>query len=215
MSNRIISEILSEPDAYFLLQEAQAILYREREKRIQFYNDITEQEKVEFINGEIVVHSPAKKRHNTASLLLAQLLNIYSAKHNLGFVGIEKIMITLTRNDYEPDICFFKKEKSQHFTEDQILFPAPDLVIEILSDSTEDRDRGVKFKDYQAHKIQEYWIIDPEKQTLEQYNLNENAYDLIFKSSEGSVKSFVIDGFQIPVRAIFDEAENLKAIRDF
>ena len=45
MSNRIISEILSEPDAYFLLQEAHAILTREREKRVKFYNEITEQEK--------------------------------------------------------------------------------------------------------------------------------------------------------------------------
>jgi len=215
MNHRILSELLDEPDAHFLLQELEAILLDEHKKRILFRNDFRKQEKVEFINGEIVVHSPVKKRHNKASLLLAQLLNIYSAKHGSGFVGIEKIMITLTRNDYEPDICFFKKEKSQHFTEDQILFPAPDLVIEILSDSTEDRDRGVKFKDYQAHKIQEYWIIDPEKQTLEQYNLNENAYDLIFKSSEGLVKSFVIDGFQIPVRAIFDEAENLKAIGGF
>ncbi|MEY4539280.1 MAG: hypothetical protein RLZZ306_1037, partial [Bacteroidota bacterium] len=37
-------------------------------------------------------------------------MSIYSDIHQLGFVGIEKIMITLTRNDYEPDICFFKKE---------------------------------------------------------------------------------------------------------
>ena len=35
-------------------------------------------------------------------------------------------MITLTRNDYEPDICFFKKEKSDDFVENQTLFPAPD-----------------------------------------------------------------------------------------
>lgn len=215
MNNRILSELLNEPNAHFLLPEVEAILNTEKEKRIQFHSNILKEEKVEFINGEIVVHSPVKKRHNTASGLLYRLISIFAGKNDLGFVGIEKIMITLTRNDYEPDICFFKKEKSQHFTEDQILFPAPDLVIEILSDSTEDRDRGVKFKDYQAHKIQEYWIIDPEKQTLEQYNLNENAYDLIFKSSEGLVKSFVIDGFQIPVRAIFDEAENLKAIGGF
>jgi len=215
MSNRIISEILNEPDAYFLLQEAHAILNREKEKRNQFYNDITEQEKAEFINGEIVVHSPVKKRHNKASLLLAQLLNIYSAKHGLGFVGIEKILITLTRNDYEPDICFFRHDKAVNFTEDQILFPAPDLVIEILSDSTESRDRGVKFKDYQAHKIEEYWIINPEKQTVEQYYLNDNIYELILKSSQGSVKSFVVNGFQIPVQAIFDETENLKTILNF
>ena len=215
MSNRIISEILSEPDAYFLLQEAHAILNREREKRVKFYNEITEQEKVEFINGEIVIHSPVKKKHNFASGLLYRILSIYSGKHDLGFVGIEKIMITLTRNDYEPDICFFRKDKSDNFTEDQVLFPAPDLVVEILSDSTETRDRGVKFKDYQAHKIEEYWIIDTENQTLEQYYLKGDAYDLILKSSQGFVKSFVVSGFQIPINAIFDETENLKAILNF
>ncbi|CAG5011912.1 hypothetical protein DYBT9275_05053 [Dyadobacter sp. CECT 9275] len=212
MSNRIISEILSEPDAYFLLQEAHTMLNRERQRRQEFYNQITEQEKVEFINGEIVIHSPVRKRHNQASLLLAQMLNIYSAKYNLGYVGIEKIMITLTRNDYEPDICFFRKEKSVLFSEDQILFPAPDLVIEIISDSTEERDRGVKFKDYQAHKIEEYWIIDPENQTLEQYHLKGDTYSLLLKSAQGMVKSFVVDGFQIPITAIFDETENLKTV---
>jgi len=215
MSNRILSQLLSEPDAYFLLQEAHAILNKEREKRINFYNEITEQEKVEFINGEIVIHSPVKKRHNQASLLLAQLLNIYSNKFELGFVGIEKIMISLTRNDYEPDICFFRNDKSISFTEDQILFPAPDLIVEILSDSTEKRDRGVKFKDYQAHKIEEYWIIDTENQTLEQYHLKGDTYDLILKSSQGLVKSFVVDGFQIPITSIFDETENLKTILGF
>ena len=102
-----------------------------------------------------------------------------------------------------------------NFTEDQILFPAPDLVIEILSDSTESRDRGVKFKDYQAHKIEEYWIIDPERQTIEQYYLKNNIYELILKSSQGFVKSFVVNGFQIPIQAIFDEAENLKTILSF
>lgn len=214
MSNRLISEILNEPDAYFLLQEATAILNREKERRMKFYNDITEQEKVEFINGEIIVHSPVKKRHNTASLLLAQLLNIYSCKYNLGFVGIEKIMITLTRNDYEPDICFFRSDKASGFTEDQTLFPAPDLVVEIISDSTEARDRGVKFRDYQAHKIEEYWIIDPDNQTLEQYHLKGDAYNLILKSAQGFVQSFVVNDFRIPISAIFDETENLKAIQN-
>lgn len=215
MSNRILSEILNEPDAYFLLQEATALLNQERERRLKFYNDITEQEKVEFINGEIIVHSPVTKRHNVASGLLYRLLSIYSGKNNLGFVGIEKIMITLTRNDYEPDICFFLQDKSKNFTEDQTLFPAPDLVIEILSDSTERRDRGVKFKDYQSHKIEEYWIIDPENQTLEQYHLKGDAYDLILKSSQGFVTSFVVKGFQIPILSIFDEAENLRTIVGF
>lgn len=213
MSNRLVSEILKEPDAYFLLQEAHNALEDEKTRRIAFYNEITEQEKVEFINGEIIVHSPVMKRHNSASLLLARLMSIYADIHQLGFVGIEKIMITLTRNDYEPDICFFKKEKSDNFVAKQTLFPAPDFIIEILSEGTKKRDRGVKFQDYQAHHIAEYWIIDPDHQTIEQYHLEEEGYELILKSSEGNIKSFVLTDFQIPIQAVFDEGTNLEMLK--
>jgi Uma2 family endonuclease len=213
MSNRLISEILKEPDAYFLLQEAHTALDNEKARRIAFYNDITEQEKVEFINGEIIVHSPVMKRHNSSTVLLSRLMSIYSDIHQLGFVGIEKIMITLTRNDYEPDICFFRKEKSDSFIEKQTLFPAPDFIIEILSEGTKKRDRGVKFQDYQSHKIEEYWIIDPDHQTIEQYHLEEDGYELILKSSEGNIKSFVMTDFQIPIQSVFDEGINLETLK--
>ncbi len=213
MSNRIITDILEEPDAYFLIQEVQLKLNDEKTRRLAFYNDITEQEKVEFINGQIVVHSPVMKRYNVASLLLARLMSVYSDIHQLGFVGIEKIMITLTRNDYEPDICFFDKQKADTFTDKQTLFPAPDFVVEILSDGTKDRDRGVKFKDYQAHKIQEYWIVDADQQTIEQYCLTDGQYELMLKSTEGNIKSVVLTGFQIPIQSIFDETLNLEAMK--
>ncbi len=213
MSNRLISEILKEPDAYFLLQEAHIALDNEKARRIAFYNDITEQEKVEFINGEIIIHSPVMKRHNSATVLLSRLMSIYGDIHQLGFVGIEKIMITLTRNDYEPDICFFRKEKSENFIEKQTLFPAPDFIIEILSEGTKKRDRGVKFQDYQAHHIEEYWIIDPDHQTIEQYHLEEDGYELILKSSEGNIKSFVMTDFQIPIQSVFDEESNIMTLK--
>ncbi|MCF0071670.1 Uma2 family endonuclease [Dyadobacter sp. CY261] len=214
MSNRMVSEIMNVPDAYLVLGAVQKALDEERKTRLKFYNDITEQEKVEFINGKIVVHSPVKMKHNKASLRLAQLLNIYVCRHNLGFVGIEKIMITLTRNDNEPDICFFRKDKTIMLTADQTLFPAPDLIVEVLSASTEARDRGVKFDDYQAHGIEEYWIIDPENETLEQYHLVGEEYKLILKAPSNDVSSFAVEGFRIPIRAIFDDAENLKAIQN-
>ncbi|MEA5460205.1 hypothetical protein VB796_14200 [Arcicella sp. LKC2W] len=62
MSNRLISELLKEPDAYLIIQEIENILEDEKARRIAFYNDITEQEKVEFINGKIIVHSPVMKK---------------------------------------------------------------------------------------------------------------------------------------------------------
>jgi Uma2 family endonuclease len=213
MSNRIIADILEEPDAYFLIQEVQLKLNDEKTRRLAFYNDITEQEKVEFINGEIIVHSPVMKRHNVASLLLAQLMNVHVVKNKLGFVGIEKIMITLTRNDYEPDICFFSKQKADTFTDKQTFFPAPDFVVEILSEGTKERDKGVKFKDYQAHGVQEYWIVDADQQTIEQYCLVEGQYELMLKSAEGNIKSTVLTGFQIPIQSIFDETRNLETMK--
>jgi Uma2 family endonuclease len=213
MANPLVAELLQEPHAYLIIQEIQQVLDNEKARRIAFYNDITEQEKVEFINGEIIIHSPVMKRHNSASLLLAQLMNVYNIIYQLGFVGIEKIMITLTRNDYEPDICFFRKEKSDSFIEKQMLFPAPDFIIEILSEGTKKRDRGVKFQDYQSHKIEEYWIIDPDHQTIEQYHLEEDGYELILKSSEGNIKSFVMTDFQIPIQSVFDEGVNLETLK--
>ncbi|WP_310587721.1 Uma2 family endonuclease [Dyadobacter fanqingshengii] len=213
MSSRILSEILDRPDAYLIVEAVKAALDKEKEIRQKFYNDITEDDKAEFINGEMVMHSPVMMRHNQVGGLLFTLLNFYVVREQLGYVGYEKLMISLTRNDYEPDICFFRQEKAVQFKQDQLLFPAPDLIVEILSNSTQAYDRGVKFKDYQAHKIEEYWIIDPKDQTLEQYHLFGEEYQLILKSTVGDVKSFAVEGFQIPIPAIFDAAENLKAFQ--
>lgn len=212
MRTQLIEQILDSPEAYLIMQEVQALLNEERAKRVAFYNAIDENMKVEFINGEIVMHSPVMLRHNQATSYLFQLMNIYAMKHKLGFVGIEKIMTALTRNDYEPDICFFRKDKADSFAPAQTLFPAPDLVVEVLSEGTAKRDRGIKFDDYEAHGIEEYWIIDPDAQTIEQYHLVNKQYELILKASEGTIKSFVLTGFQIPIRAVFDDSVNMEMI---
>jgi Uma2 family endonuclease len=124
------------------------------------------------------------------------------------------MMISLTRNDYEPDVCFFSQAKAQHFVADQMRFPAPDFVVEVLSDSTEENDRGIKFDDYAAHGVVEYWIVDPGAETLEQYALQANGrYELSIKAMTGEVRSSAVPGFTIPVRAIFDEQEQRAALR--
>ena len=185
------------------------LLTVEESERIAFYNRITEKDKAEFINGEVIFHSPVKLWHSNASKLLSRLMSIYADINDLGLVGYEKLMISLSRNDYEPDIVFFRKEKAEQFKPTQMRFPAPDLIVEILSKSTEANDRGVKFEDYAAHGVEEYWIIDPELKIVEQYLLGESkAYELKLKASDGTLKSQAISGFSIPVQAIFDRKEN-------
>ncbi|MGD1890678.1 MAG: Uma2 family endonuclease [Cyclobacteriaceae bacterium] len=209
----LVEQILAEPQANLLMQQVQAALAEEQQRRERFYEEMTETQKIEFINGQIFMHSPVKKRHNKAGGLLYKLMDTYVDLHDLGFVGIEKILITLTRNDYEPDICYFSKEQAQYFTEDQMKFPAPNWVVEVLSESTKANDRGIKFKDYEAHGISEYWIIDPEKEVVEQYVLQDSTYELLLKTREGTISSHPLSGFSIPVRAIFDRTENLQALK--
>ncbi|UCC53774.1 MAG: Uma2 family endonuclease, partial [Anaerolineaceae bacterium] len=74
-------------------------------------------------------------------------------------------------------------------------------------------DRGVKFEDYAAHCILEYWIVDPEAETIEHYQLRDDAYELAVKVKSGQIYSLSIPGFSIPVQAIFDEQENSAALQ--
>ncbi len=204
--------ILEMPNAVLLVDKVKSRLADEQKRRRRFYEIVEENKKMEFINGEIVFHSPVKLQHNSATKLLCGLLNAFVMKHQLGFVGIEKIMVSLSRNDYEPDICFFGNEKAKNFTAKQTQFPAPDFIVEVLLDSTAKNDRETKFQDYAAHGVGEYWIVDAEKQTVEQCFLQNEQYELLLKAKDGAIESIVLPNFKIPIRAIFDETENLKSL---
>lgn len=199
------------PDLKGISDSLQAMLKEEARLREEFYNTIDEDDKAEFINGQVIMHSPVKLEHAEVSGALSSLLRYYVIKNGLGKVFTEKIMVQLSRNSYEPDIVFFKKETAQNFNAGQMLFPAPDFIVEITSPSTEKNDRGIKFEDYALHNVTEYWIIDPADKTVEQYLLVNNTYTLEFKGKNGSITSKAIKGFAIDVKAIFSDTENIKA----
>lgn len=186
-----------------LLEEVKKLLERETQRRQKFYDLTHEEVKAEFINGETIFHSPVKYRHLKVSARLSSQLINYVDEAKLGVVGVEKMMIRLSRNDYEPDVCFFNQEKAEAFTDEQVIFPAPDFVVEIISTSTKDRDYGIKFRDYAAHGITKYWIIDPDKQTVEQYHLQDQSYELMQKVSEGEITSVAVSGFVLEAADLF------------
>ncbi|CAN5443219.1 Uma2 family endonuclease [soil metagenome] len=208
-----INQILEMPNAAIIAERLQSALEKERTARNHFYEIIDESKKMEFINGEIVFHSPSKLRHTNSVKLLTNLLSNYVIKNDLGFVGGEKMLISLTRNDYEPDVCFFDKSKSESFKPDQMQFPAPDIAVEVLSPSTEKYDRQTKFQDYAAHGIREYWIIDAEHEIIEQYFLQNEEYELLLKAKDGTIESIVLPKFKIKIRAVFDEQTNLEELK--
>jgi len=184
----------------------------EQQKRKDFYDFVTEDMNAEFINGEVVIHSPVTDEHESTSFDLASLLHIYTTINKSGRITHEKLMLALTRNNYEPDICFFSVAKAKKFKEGQKLYPAPDFIAEIISKSTEKMDRGVKFEDYALHGVKEYWIIDPRHKTIEKNILVNKKYELEEKLLHGDISSKVIKGFKIPVKAIFDKIQFAKTL---
>jgi Uma2 family endonuclease len=205
-------ELESLPNFPTILQNMQNRFDDERKKRLAFYEWVEPDMKAEFINGEIIENSPSADEHSDAVTYLLSMTHIFVLFAKLGKVKSEKAMVTLTRNDYEPDIAFWKKEKSDLFRVGQLHYPAPDLAVEILSKSTKNRDFGVKFDDYAQHGVAEYWIIDPLKHTIEQYILpqtGEKTFELHKKLAVGDfIESTEMTGFRIPVAAVFDEEIN-------
>jgi Uma2 family endonuclease len=219
MSNTAIKEeLLQLPDLQQLIGELQTSLNDEHRRRLDFYEWAEADQKVEFINGVIIENSPAADEHTNAVGHLHGLSMYQTNVEGTGKVKSEKAMVSLTRNDYEPDVAFWRKEIADTFENGQTHYPAPDWICEVLSKGTASRDKGVKFRDYAAHGVKEYWIVDPRKQTVEQYVLSDissQGYELLTKVRVGDfIESLVMTGFKIPVAAIFDEEVNRATLKN-
>src|SRR5690606_37641379 len=93
-------------------------LQREERLRARFREEMDEDTRAEFLNGEVFVHSPAKFKHNRIAQRAYKLLDSFVAPRHLGIVGHEKHLVALTRNDVEPDVVYWRAEKSAAFTDD-------------------------------------------------------------------------------------------------
>ncbi len=211
--DRLLEQVMELPTLPEFVAELDTRLAAERERRRQFHAEIPDGAKWEFINGEIIMHSPDMVRHMAVRGRLETLLLTHVQLHQLGTVLAEKGLCVFPRNDFMPDVIFFGSEKAATLQTRQLRLPVPDLACEILSDSTAGRDRGVKFRDYEAHGVAEYWLVDADAETLEQYLLRDGTYTLELKSGNGRVRSRVVANLEIPIRALFDPVENLAALR--
>ena len=213
-----IAELERSPDLLDHFAHFEKLIQDEQRRREQFYHDLDEGTKAEFINGQVVMHSPVRRPHLQASFLTANLLGNFALQRGLGEVYLEKCFMRCRRNDYEPDICFFGTAKCTKLDKDQLIFPPPDLIVEVLSPSTETNDRTVKLHDYARHGGGEYWIVDDNAKFIEQYVLppGTESYELkAHLTADEQLISAVLAGFAVLVVAMFDGPANLRALQTF
>lgn len=210
-----LAELERSPELFDHIAHLQRVAEDEQRRREQFYHDLDEDTKAEFINGKIVTHSPARFEHLEAVFSIANLLGNFARRNRLGTVYTENCLIRCQRNDYQPDVCFFSTAKAAEFESGQLLYPPPDLIVEILSPSTKGNDRTLKLGDYARHAVAEYWIVDADERMVEQYVLPAGAreYELSARLAEGgSITSGILKGFSVPIRAFFEAGENQRAL---
>lgn len=81
---------------------------------------------------------------------------------------------------------------------------APDLIIEVLSPSTRRHDRLVKLNLYQRAEVQEYWMVDPDNQSVQVFTLDRGALKICEDYGPGDVARVnVLEGCFIDLEKVF------------
>jgi Uma2 family endonuclease len=136
----------------------------------------SETKRYELIEGELIMVPSPNTYHQRISGNLVFLLRDFVKKNKLGEVFYAPLDVHLGENVVQPDILFVSKAHSKIITEEEIL-GAPDLVIEILSPATSERDQTYKKTLYARHGVQEYWIVDPQEKTVEVMTLGKEEFE--------------------------------------
>jgi len=185
------------------------------------YDDGTDT-RYELVNGELVVMPTESPLNNSIAWGLLFEFAKYIAVRLIAYKDTEIEVSGRWATCRLPDLLVHSEESRANLDGKkraiitQAMSP-PVLVVEVVSPGKENRDRDYRHKrtEYAARAINEYWIIDPDAEVVEQYLLEETAYTLKTKARSGVIASSALPGFEIPIRAIFDGSDYLRALRRF
>ena len=168
------------------------------------YLHFPEDKRYEIIDGEVhMVPSPGEA-HQDVCANLAFVLRVFVKENALGKVYFAPLDVVLSDIDVvQPDIMFISKERLNIITERNIQ-GAPDLIVEIISLSSEYRDRVIKRKLYSKYGVKEYWLVNLEKKEIEVMGLKESGLETvkIYKKTD-ILESLVLKGIKIKLDEIF------------
>ena len=178
-----------------------------KEKTRMTYDDylaLPDEKRYELMEGELFMVPAPDFYHQIVSGNIQFYLMDFVKKRNLGVVVDAPVDVVMSPEDVlQPDILFISRE-NRHIITKKNVSGAPDLVIEILSPSTQERDKLVKRDIYSKYGVKEYWIVDPVGKNIEVMTSGSKGYKLhaIFLNDE-VLTSPLIEGFSLPLKEVF------------
>ena len=157
----------------------------------------------ELWDGELIMSPAPSFYHQEVVLRLYRQLYEWVSKRKLGKVVAGPIDMVLSPHRVtQPDVAFISQDRLGIITR-TINGPA-DLAAEIISLGNRNRDRIEKRDLYEQYGVKEYWLIDPEAQTVEVLHLESGRYQLFMRGTPGKVAaSKLLPGFETQVAALF------------
>lgn len=171
----------------------------------QFFAMPDDGKRYELIEGELYPLTIPTLQHRRITRRLFLRLNAEATRvggeaffSGIGVVVGEDIVL-------EPDIAVVLRPVAQADV-DRGLEAPPDLVVEVLSASTADRDRSFKADQYARRGVREYWLVSPEVQTIGILVLRDGEWVLHARPGRDEpVTSTVLPGLTVPASAAFHD----------
>jgi len=147
--------------------------------------------------------TPAPRpKHQKAIGKLFNALSNFVEHHRIGdlyFAPLDVVLPHHLATPVQPDLVFVAREHLD-IVKEKYVEGAPDLVIEVLSPSNWLDDRRIKYEVYAEAGVREYWIVDPDRRTIEVFVLLDGQYALEGRFGAGErARSRVLKGFEVDV----------------
>ena len=157
----------------------------------------------EWVNGEIMLINTPGRDHQEISAFLTTLMAAYSATTKAGTVLAAPFLVSLPNAARHPDVMFIAKENLARLTP-QYLDGAPDIAVEITSRTTRTTDDELKFREYEAAGVREYWQIDPKKRETKFYRRDDHGKLQRIALHDETFVSDALPGFQLKPEWLWD-----------
>ena len=168
------------------------------------YARMPEDVRCEIIDGELIMAAAPNILHQRIILNFVQAMASFITDNRLGELFIAPTDVYLSdTNVVQPDLLFVAAARSGIITEAHIR-GAPDLVIEIGSPTTAERDRTVKAELYARFGVAEYWLCNPTAETVDALRLeNGRLRPAGHYTRMDTLSTPLLPGLQIDLRAVF------------
>lgn len=171
---------------------------------VKDYMSMPDGKRYQLLDGEMILAPSPNTKHQRIVRRLSRALADFAETSGVGEVFLAPYDVVLSNHDVaQPDILFVSNARSGIITEPNIQ-GAPDLVVEILSPGTAGHDRGYKQSLYSSHGVREYWLVDPDAETVEVLAEDAQAFLLraIYRRGE-SLSSPLLPGLAIGLEQVF------------